>query len=138
MVKQRYVTLTFDTETYQTIGSEIELGDCLFAKFDERATHFTYKSFKLWAVNESEAAKKQWTSYKKYKPRSILQYIGFKSAEEIDKISLPPFIVDLHPAYTFLTHERVKEVSEDFDKILEKLQVTLLWIEDEEVQIVNQ
>ena len=34
-VKGRYTTITYSRDTYHIIHSEIELGDCLFAKFDE-------------------------------------------------------------------------------------------------------
>lgn len=46
-LKGEYVELTYNTDTFRVISTKIELGDCLFAKFDEAASYVTYKHIQM-------------------------------------------------------------------------------------------
>jgi len=99
IIKGKYVELTYNIDTFRVISTKIELGDCLFVKFDELASYLTYKHIQMLSKN-------------------------------LEKKEAPSLGLDLAPAHVRIEKSRVKELHDDFDKIIKEVQATVVWADD--------
>ena len=51
-IKGQLIELTYDTNSFRAVRAEIQLGDSVFAKFDETATFLTYQYLRHWATKD--------------------------------------------------------------------------------------
>jgi hypothetical protein len=135
-VKGKFIELVYDTGTFHTVRSEIQLGDSLFAKFDESATFFTYKYLQYWAT--TTGAEEPPPAFKlrkanKQKRRSFFEKLGLTRAKG-EGLQIPPHCFDLAPAMVFLPRSRVKELYNDFEQILGQIKENIVWPKDSPMQ----
>lgn len=138
-IKGQLIELTYNTDSFRAVRAEIELGDSVFAKFDETATFLTYQYLRHWATRDNSEEPTKAFSFKqgKAKKPSLLERLKLvnpKSCEDKQELVIPPHLFDLAPAYVFIPRSRVKELFADFENILGQVQSSIVWPEDIEVQ----
>lgn len=102
-IKGEYIELTYSTDSYRIITTKIQLGDCLFAQFDETASYLTYKHIQ-------------------------------DLAQRADQEKAPTLCIDLAPAHVYLEKSRVRELYDDFEKIIEEVKANVAWPENSPMQ----
>ena len=134
VVEGKYIRLTYNTETFRTVESVLQLGDCLFARFDEAATYFTYKFVQTWAAAGREAPPAFVLEKGGGEQPALMQRVGLKAKVPAEKLEIPHYCLDLAPAYVFMPHERIKVLYEDFSEILERVKGSVVWPQEGQVQ----
>ena len=117
-IKGKLIELTYDNNSFKAVRSEIQLGDCLYAKFDELATFSTYKYLQHWA-NSTDS-------------EEPLEAIKLEQADK--ELSIPRHLFDLAPAMVFIPRSRVRELFADFENVLAQVNQSIVWPPDAPIQ----
>lgn len=138
-IKGQLIELTYDTDSFKAVRAEIQLGDSVFAKFDETATFLTYQYLRHWATKDGSEVPasfsfKQEAKGKKPSLFERLKLVNPKSLEDKEELVIPPHLFDLAPAYVFIPRSRVKELFADFENILSQVQSNIVWPKETDVQ----
>ena len=139
-IKGQLIELTYDTNSFRAVRAEIQLGDSVFAKFDETATFLTYQYLRHWATKdgseESPPAFCLEQGDKEVKPSLLerLKLVKPKGRGDKKELAIPPHVFDLAPAYVFIPRSRVRELFADFENILGQVQSSIVWPDDVHMQ----